>query len=176
MRWPFAFILAYVMLGLQVGVSRYIAFHGAAPNLALIAVLFIALNMRRNGALLVSFSVGFVQDLLSGQQLGLYAFAYGLVAMTIVAAHRIWNRNHPATYIVVALVGGFITTMVLLLHSLLHPAAPALGEGKDAAAGDADIRRGRIDAAALYRAAGAVHFVCVAAHARAFYTGTWKDG
>jgi rod shape-determining protein MreD len=131
MRWPFALILAYLMLGLQVGVSRYIAFHGAAPNLALIAVLFIALNMRRNGAMLVSFSVGFVQDLLSGQQLGLYAFSYGLVALTIVAAHRIWNRNHPLTYLVVALLGGSITAIVLLLHSLLRPAAPALGEGKD---------------------------------------------
>ena len=42
MRWPVYFIFAYLMLGLQVGMSRFVAFHETAANLGLIAVLFIA--------------------------------------------------------------------------------------------------------------------------------------
>lgn len=131
MRWPTCFILAYVMLGLQVGVSRYVLIHGAAPNLGLLAVLFIAMNMKRDAALIASFAVGMVQDLLSSQQPGLYAFSYGLVAMLIVSGQRTMNRDHPLTHITVALLGGAVTAGVVLAHSWVHPASPAASEGKN---------------------------------------------
>ncbi len=132
MRWPVYFIFAYVMLGLQVGVSRYIAFDGATPNLGLIAVLFIALNARREPALLACFAIGFLQDLLTEQQLGLFAFAYGLTAMLVVATHQSINGNRVIKQFLFTLLGGIITAIVLLLHSWLHPAGAAVTDGKNA--------------------------------------------
>ncbi|HWE04761.1 MAG TPA: rod shape-determining protein MreD [Tepidisphaeraceae bacterium] len=134
MRWPVYFIFAYFMLGLQVGVSRYIAFHGATPNLGLIAALFIALNARRETALLACFAIGFLQDLLSEQQPGLFAIAYGLMAMLVVETHQSVNGNRAVKQFSFALVGGLLTTVVLLVHSGLHPAGEAAADGKIALA------------------------------------------
>lgn len=128
MRKGIFFIFAYLMLGIQFGISRYAGYHGAAPNLGLIAALFIALFARRNSALLGSFAVGLLQDLLSYQQPGLYALSYGLLAVIVVIVHRSINPNHPASHFLLALLGGFITAMVLLTHSLFHPASPAFVE------------------------------------------------
>jgi rod shape-determining protein MreD len=114
------FILAYIMLGLQVGIGAFVSIHGAAPNLALLAVIFIALNAPRDAALLGGFGIGFVQDLLTAQQPGLYAFSYGLVAMLVVALQQAVSRNHVLAHFVLALVGGLITTFVLLIHGLFH--------------------------------------------------------
>ncbi|HET6247017.1 MAG TPA: rod shape-determining protein MreD [Tepidisphaeraceae bacterium] len=133
MRFAAYFFLTYFMLGLQVGISRYITIHGAAPNLALLAVIYISLNAPRNAALLGSFAIGLTQDLLSAQTPGLYAFSYGLVAMMTVGLHHLVKRTHPITHLTVALIGGLITAFVLLLHSLIHPAAAAFvseGHGK----------------------------------------------
>ncbi len=44
MRWLPYFILAYVALGVQVGLGHYVSYKGAAPNLVLVAAVFIGLN------------------------------------------------------------------------------------------------------------------------------------
>ena len=41
MRWLTYFILAYVIVGLQIGLGDYVRYQGAAPNLVLLAVIFI---------------------------------------------------------------------------------------------------------------------------------------
>lgn len=134
MRWPAYFIFAYLMLGLQVGVSHYIALWGAAPNLGLIAVIFIALNARRESALLGCFFIGLLQDLLTEQQPGLYALSYGLAALLATAIAQRDTRAHPLVHAALALAGSLITAIILLLHSRLHPAAPALTDLKISAA------------------------------------------
>jgi rod shape-determining protein MreD len=124
-------LLAYLMLGLQIGMSPFTAFHGASPNLALLAVLFIALNAPRDAALIGCFCIGLLQDLLTVQQPGLYAFSYGIFAMLVVALHQSVNRTHPLTHFVLALVGGLLTAFVLIVHSWIHPAAgPLVVDGK----------------------------------------------
>ena len=130
MRWSAFFIFAYVMLGLQIGVSRYMIWHGAAPNFALIAVLFVSLHARRDAALLGSFALGLMQDLLTAQQLGLFAFTYGLIAVGVLATDQLVNRGHPLTHFTLALIAGFVLTMVLLIHSAIHPAGASMSEGK----------------------------------------------
>ena len=85
MRWLTFLILAYLAVALQIGLSPYLAYHGAAPNLVLLAVIFIAVNAPRDSALLGCFALGVMQDLVSHQPPGLFAFSYGLVAMFIVA-------------------------------------------------------------------------------------------
>ncbi len=131
MRWPIYFLFAYLMLGLQLGVSRYVSIGGAAPNLALIAVVFIALNVRGTAASLACFAIGLTQDLLTQQRPGLYALSYGLLAIFIRAVHALVSRNHAITHIVLTLIGGLLTMFILLLHGWIHPAGSAIIEGKN---------------------------------------------
>ncbi|HZL37482.1 MAG TPA: rod shape-determining protein MreD [Tepidisphaeraceae bacterium] len=122
MRLVSYFIFTYIVLGLQIGVAPFVAFHGVAPNLVLLAVVFVALNAPKDAALLGCFALGVIQDLLTQQSPGLYAFSYGLLAMFIVAAQPVVDRDHPLTHVSLALIGGLLTAFVLMIHSWIHPA------------------------------------------------------
>lgn len=120
MRWITYFILAYVALGLQVGAGPFLRYQGASPNLVLLAVLFITINAPRDAALLGAFCLGALQDLLTQQPPGMFAFSYGLVAMFVVSTHHALYRENPLTHATLALIGGLMTLCVLMLHGLLH--------------------------------------------------------
>jgi rod shape-determining protein MreD len=130
MRWLVYFIFAYLALGLQIGLSPYVRFHGAEPNFALLAVIFIAVNAPRDAALLGSFGIGLIQDFLSAQPPGLYALSYGIVAMLVTGAASAVYRQHPLAHFLLTLVGGLITMFVLCLHGWIHPPGVAVTEGK----------------------------------------------
>jgi rod shape-determining protein MreD len=121
MRWLPYLILAYVTLGVQIGLGTYVSWHGASPNLVLIAALFIALNAPRGAALLGCFSLGLLQDLLSTTPPGLYALSYGLVALVVVSANQVISREHSLTHLGLGLFGGLMTAVVLSLHLILRP-------------------------------------------------------
>jgi rod shape-determining protein MreD len=126
MRWFVYFILAYVAMGLQIGLAPYLRWHGAAPNFGLLAMIFIAANAPREAALLGCFSIGLFQDLLTAQQPGLFAFSYGLVAWLITGAQQPLVRHSLTVQTLLTLAGGILTAMVILLQSRLHPAGPAV--------------------------------------------------
>jgi rod shape-determining protein MreD len=130
MRWLSYLILGYVAVALQIGLAPYLAYHGAVPNLVLLAVIFIAVNAPRDAALLGCFLLGFMQDLVTQQPPGLFAFSYGLVALFVVATQQVVYKGHPLTHFSLAMVGELITVCVLLIHSLARPAAPHVLDGK----------------------------------------------
>ena len=70
-----------------------------------------------------------LQDLATGQQPGLFAFSYGLVAMLVVALQQIVYRQHPLTHASLALVGGLMTAAAVLVQGWIHPPGPAISEG-----------------------------------------------
>jgi rod shape-determining protein MreD len=124
MRWITYFILAYVALGLQTGIARAMDFHGASPNLVLLAVIFIAINAPRDAALLGCFILGVGQDLSSQGTMGLYAISYGLVAMFIISTQNAVYREHPLTHFTLAFIGGLMTAFVLGFHEWVRPSSP----------------------------------------------------
>jgi rod shape-determining protein MreD len=128
MKWLPYFILAYVMAGLQVGLAGHLQFHGAAPNLILIAAVFIAINAPRQAALLGCFVLGLIQDMLTLQPPGTYALGYSLLGGFVASAKEIVYREHPVTHVVVTLVGGLLSGMVLLLGGWIHHDAPGVGQ------------------------------------------------
>src|SRR2546430_1879247 len=115
MRFLAYFIFAYVTLGAQVGLSSYVRVGGAAPNLALIAVVFVALNAPRDVALLAAFGLGMMQDLLTQQTLGLFALSYGVVALLITGVAAVANRDHPITHVALALLGSIVCAVVIVV-------------------------------------------------------------
>lgn len=124
MRWIAYFILAYVAIALQIGLAPYVRYNNAAPNLVLLAAVFIALNAPRDAALLGCFCLGVLQDLVTQQQPGLFALSYGLMGMIVFGAHQVVYKEHALTHFSLALVGGLVTTVVLLAHGWIHPPSP----------------------------------------------------
>ncbi len=126
MRWVSYFILAYLAIGLQIGLAPYLRYHSASPNLVLLAVIFIAINAPRDAALLGCFCLGALQDLVTAQQPGLLALAYGLTAMFVVSTQQLVYREHALTHFSMALIGGSIAATIVLLHAWVRPPGPAL--------------------------------------------------
>jgi rod shape-determining protein MreD len=128
MRWITYFVLAYAALAIQAGAGPYLRWNGAAPNLVLIAALFIAINAPRETALLGCLCLGLMQDLLTQSPLGLYAISYGLVAMFVVSTQQVVYREHPMTHFTMSLVGGLMTSALIFIHGMIHrPGAGAWG-------------------------------------------------
>src|SRR5947209_15581422 len=122
MRWlPFV-ILAYVALGVQVGLSGYVSVYHARPDLVLLAAIFVAVHAQRDVALLACFLLGLAKDsLMPGLPMGLTAFSYGLVAIFILSTHDLVYREHFLTHVSLALVSGLITASVVFAHGLIYP-------------------------------------------------------
>src|SRR5687768_9200547 len=102
MRWLPYFILAYVALGVQVGLGHYVAMRGASPNVVLVAAVFIGLYAPRETALLGCFGMGLMQDLLTRQPLGLFALSFGLVGLLVAGVQQLVDREHPLTHAALA--------------------------------------------------------------------------
>ena len=119
MFWPAYLILAYFAVGLQIGVADFVRVWGAPPNLVLMAVVFIAINAPREPALLACFALGAMQDLVTQNTFGLYAFSYGLFALAAAGTGQAVYRGHPLTHFSLTLAGGLITALVLLVHGWL---------------------------------------------------------
>lgn len=122
MRWLSYFILGYLVLGLQIALKGYVAVQGAEPNFVLLMVVFIALNGVRDQALLGAFLLGLMQDLLTLQPMGTWAFSYGLVAMSVLSTQEIVYPDHPLTHFSLALSGGILCGVVLTLQHWAYPA------------------------------------------------------
>src|SRR5262245_5852688 len=121
MRWFTYFILAYMMMGLQIGLKPFVTVAGNVwPNFVLLAVIFIAINAPRDAALLGAFGLGLMQDLCTAEVLGLFAISYSLVAMFTVSTQQVVYRGHPLTHFSLALFGGLICAFVAILHGLIH--------------------------------------------------------
>jgi rod shape-determining protein MreD len=114
------FILAYVALGMQVGLSGYIRVGSVPPNLVLLAALFIALNAPKEAALIGCFGLGLMQDLLTQQTMGIYALSYGLVAMFIISTQQLVYREHPLTHFSIAASASIMCAVVMILHDLFR--------------------------------------------------------
>ena len=130
MRWLSYFILGYLAVALQIGLAPYLAYRGAVPNFVLLAAIFIAVNAPREAALLGCFMMGAMQDLITQQPPGLFAFSYGLVAMFVVSTQQVVYKGHPLTHFSLAMVGELITVAVLLIHAFVRPAAPHVADVK----------------------------------------------
>jgi rod shape-determining protein MreD len=122
MRWFPFFILAYFFIGLQIGVQAHLSVDrlaGAAPNLVLLAVVFIALNAPRDAALLGAFLLGLIQDIGTRAPLGLFAFSYGIVAMALVRAQLPGDRGNVLWNFFMTLGAGAISGLIIWLHGLI---------------------------------------------------------
>ena len=126
MRWPAYFLLAYVMLGVQLGTGAFTGVRGVGPDLMLLVVVFVALNAPPAEAMLGGLLLGAMQDLVTLQPMGLFAFAYGGVAWATGRSAEHVRRGHPLTHVAFALLGGLATGVLVVVHDWVRPAGPAV--------------------------------------------------
>jgi rod shape-determining protein MreD len=113
-------ILAYLAIGLQVGLGPYLTVQSAKPDLVLLAVVFLAINARREAALLGAFGMGLLTDMVALAPIGMYAFSYSLAAMFVVSTQEVVYREHPLTHLTLGLVGAVLVAGVELVHGMIH--------------------------------------------------------
>lgn len=130
MRWLTFSIFAYLAVALQIALGPFLGYHGATPNLVLLAVVFIAVYAPRDAALLGCFALGMLQDMTTQQQPGLFSLSYGLVAMFVTGTQQMVYRDHPLTHFSLALAAGLIAAFLLLLHGWIHPPAPGMADAR----------------------------------------------
>jgi len=121
MRWISYFILAYLIIAVQMALAGYLRWGQASPNLVLPAAVFIAINARREHALFGAFGLGLLQDLFTQHPLGLYAFAYGLVGLFVVGTQPAVYRDHPLTHFFVTLLASVLVALVVLFNNWAYP-------------------------------------------------------
>ena len=129
MRWLVYFVLAYLMFGIQLGMGSYASFRGVSPNFMLLVVIFISLNAQPQQAMLGSFLLGAVQDLITLQPLGLFALSYGLVSMLVCWTSESVGRSHPFTHLSFTFVGATLMGMILIVHDYFRPIGPVISVG-----------------------------------------------
>jgi rod shape-determining protein MreD len=61
-----------------------------------------------------------MQDLLTQQTLGIYALAYSIIAMFVIATQQLLYRDHPLTHVSITLLAALICALVILLHGLFR--------------------------------------------------------
>jgi rod shape-determining protein MreD len=121
MRWLTYFILAYLALGLQVGLRGFVEVRGATPNFVLMIVVFLAINGSREPVLIASFLLGLMQDLFTQQPLGTWAIAYSLVGASVYSTQEIVYPKHPLTHFSLTLLGGILAGVVITIHGVIYP-------------------------------------------------------
>jgi rod shape-determining protein MreD len=120
MRWPAYVILAYVAVGLQIGLGEYLRIGAAKPDLVLMAAIFIAIHAPREPALLGCFGLGLIADLIALNPLGLSALAYALAGMFTVSTQEYVYKSNPLTNFSLGFVGGCLSGAVVLIHGWIR--------------------------------------------------------
>jgi rod shape-determining protein MreD len=121
MRWISYFILAYLIIAVQMALAGYLRWGQASPNLVLPAAVFIAINARREQALIGAFGLGLLQDLFTQHPLGLYAFSYGMVGLFVVGTQPAVYRDHPLTHFFMTLLASMLVALVLWFNNWAYP-------------------------------------------------------
>ncbi|HEV8607498.1 MAG TPA: rod shape-determining protein MreD [Tepidisphaeraceae bacterium] len=121
MRWISYFILAYLIIAVQMALTGYLRWGQASPNLVLPAAVFVAINARREQALLGAFGLGLLQDLFTQHPLGLYAFSYGMVGLFVVGTQPAVYRDHPLTHFFITLLASVLVALVVCFNNWAYP-------------------------------------------------------
>ncbi len=133
MNWPVFALLAWLLLGVQLGLvdAAHLDYTKIAPQVPIILVVFVALWAPLPHVLGAGITMGVLYDLLYVQQLrgggdvvvvGPFALGFALAAYTVVLTRALVFRRNILTVVVLTLVGTalaeIVATGLLAIRSL----------------------------------------------------------
>jgi rod shape-determining protein MreD len=122
MRWLPFIILACVCIVLQTTLAERLEINRIRPDLVFLLAVHYALHAASPSALIAAWVLGFMVDLCGQGQLGVYAFAYGGMALIVVQLRDSMFRDHPLTSLFVTLVCTWLVHLFVGIHFMLsHP-------------------------------------------------------
>jgi rod shape-determining protein MreD len=120
MNWfTFAFV-AYLVIGVQLGLGGVLGAGAWMPSMPLVLVLFMSLHAPQRYALLTALLVGLGHDLISAQGLGTYVFIYGVIAIIVLQLRLLLYRQHPLTHVMLGLTMGLLVGLMLGVRNTLR--------------------------------------------------------
>lgn len=126
MRFIPTILLAYLVLGIQSGLTPYIGIRNATPNLMVAVVIFISLYAPREPALIGVYILGLMQDVLSQDPLGVHPLVYAAVAAATRVTQPTIHREHWLTHLMLGLAAGALQGLILWLVGLKMPPRPTV--------------------------------------------------
>lgn len=123
MRWVYFGILVYVAVVLQAAAVPFISVNSIRPDLLVMIGVYYALSARTYDALLACWCIGLAVDLTSlsyqnAGNVGLHAFAMGLIALTIIGIRGFTFRDSPLTQLLCAFAAKFVLDFLVGLHMM----------------------------------------------------------
>ena len=122
-----AILLAYLALGLQLGLGAHLRLAGAEPNLVLLAAVLLAVGLPRSAAPLACLGLGLLHDLVAGGVPGVYGLSYGLVGWAGAQGDEQRRGTGIASLLLLTLVGGVVVAAVQFTAGTFRPPRPTLG-------------------------------------------------
>lgn len=112
-------VVILVALVVQSTLLPLLGFGSMLPDLMLVVCVYLGLHVHSPAGAVGAFTIGYVQDSLSGTLLGLNAFAMCLVFATVyLTSRRLWVDNLPSKVVLVFLASLQKTAVVIVLVGL----------------------------------------------------------
>ena len=107
MSYPFVFLLAYLGLLLQSTIFSQITIAGVKPDFVLILILFMAILEGPKRGVLFGYTLGFLEDIMTGRLIGVNALSKGITGFILGwFTKRTYREN-----LLVPIMGVFIGTI-----------------------------------------------------------------
>jgi rod shape-determining protein MreD len=120
LNWIVFIFIAYVTLGLQLGLGGVLQWGHWMPSLPLMLVLFMSLHAPMRYALSSCLIVGLGHDLISSAGLGTYVFSYGLVGLVVLQLRLLLYREHALTHVTLGFLMGTLVAMLIAMQNILR--------------------------------------------------------
>ena len=120
MRWLVPAALLLLMLALDATAAPRIALFDAPPDLLIILVVELALLCPDLQGILWSWALGLLDDLHSGNPLGLSALTYALIALVVAGIRRQVFARHILTRLLLVVIADFLHHFALMFSQIIR--------------------------------------------------------
>ncbi len=116
MRWVSFFTLAVGVLTLQSALIPHVELLGARPDLLLVVTVFFAMHAKWRDALVASWAIGAMADLMTIERFGLLALSYAMSAVIVASVRDFLFRYNAFSQFMVTAVAASLVGLGWLVY------------------------------------------------------------
>ena len=120
MRWFPFFLLAYIVVAVQLALRGALGWGQWTPNLVFLLVVFVGMHALIEPAMIAGLILGLMHDVIASHGIGTHALAYALLAAIAVQLRGIMYSDHIVTHIMMPLALGVLLLAYLLVRQWIR--------------------------------------------------------